>query len=1032
MSELIASRYILHDLLGQGGMGVVHRALDKLTGRDVALKQVTAATDKLQFNTSNSGIEHRVALAQEFRVLASLRHPHIISVLDYGFDAERQPFFTMDLLENARTIVDYARSASYSRRIDLVQQMLQALRYLHRRGILHRDLKPDNVMVVDGVVRVLDFGLALRQPEAENKTMGTLAYLSPEALQHGVFSWASDIYAVGLIVYEIFAGEHPYDTSSINALFSDILSLEVGTEHLDLSEDLQQLLQAMVEKDPEQRPPDVDTILQRFIAATGKTRDAAGDDFRDSYIQAAQFVGRDRELSLLTDALKRSVKGQGNAWLIGGESGSGKTRLLEELRIDAMVNGALVLEGEGVAGGGLRYHLWRNSLRLLALVTDLKDMEASVLKDIIPDIGTVLGREVPDAPALDGRAYKQRFIQVILAIFRRQTQPILLLLEDLHWLSESLDVIPALCELAQTQSLMIVGTYRTEERPDLLHDLPEMRPIQLRRLTEDEIAELSSAMLGEVGKHAEIVDLLQRETGGNVFFLVETVRALAEHAGDLDNIGLATLPATVFSGGIEQIIRQRLHQISAEDYTLLKIAAVIGRVVDPELIRSILRLSDRELVDWFIRMGNAAILDVQGEIWRFAHDKLRQAVLADLELDEKRELHRQVAEAIERQYGEEGYVEVILRHWQETGDENRERHYAFIAGVQARNQSAFEDAKRYLHRVLALMPDQGEESIAMLAHNLLGDVYEMTGNYPVAIGHFSQGLAHARRQQNDRAISDALRGLGKTHWRLGDYGQGRIHLEAALAHQPDGLTYISLGDLAWSEGDFDAATAAYYEALGLTELSGNILARSQALQGLGVVASRNERYNEARVFIEQSIALKDEIGYHSGIAGGLNSLGVVAYRQQDYLASRNFFQRGIALASEIGNTWVEMNAACNLAYTCLATERMDDALEALNRSLRRALMNNAVPILLELVVGYAHVLYLQKAYSRAAELMGLVATHPSVNDFTLSIRLQPLRDLLQPAMPEADFVAAWERGSALDLETTLQEISARLTGASTG
>src|SRR5258708_38898072 len=94
-------------------------------------------------------------------MLASLRHPNIISVPEYGFDEQQQPYFTMEFLDDAVDILSDSDQASLERKLQRIVQMLQALAYLHRRGIIHRDLKPDNVLVVDGHVKVLDFGLAV-------------------------------------------------------------------------------------------------------------------------------------------------------------------------------------------------------------------------------------------------------------------------------------------------------------------------------------------------------------------------------------------------------------------------------------------------------------------------------------------------------------------------------------------------------------------------------------------------------------------------------------------------------------------------------------------------------------------------------------------------------------------------------------------------------------------------------------------------------------------------------------------------------
>ncbi|HRF96043.1 MAG TPA: serine/threonine-protein kinase, partial [Aggregatilineales bacterium] len=225
-TQPIDGRYIIEAQLGEGAMGAVYRAKDRLTGELVALKKVNLTPQQIAFAsrpTTNNSDELRLALAREFQTLASLRHPHIISVLDYGFDNDQHPFFTMSLLNNPITITDYGKDQPIAHRATLLIQILQSLTYLHRRGILHRDLKPANVMIDNGSVKVLDFGLSASVEQVQG-IAGTLTYIAPEVLRGQMISPVSDLYAVGVIAYELFVGHYPFDTRNPTRLIAHIIN----------------------------------------------------------------------------------------------------------------------------------------------------------------------------------------------------------------------------------------------------------------------------------------------------------------------------------------------------------------------------------------------------------------------------------------------------------------------------------------------------------------------------------------------------------------------------------------------------------------------------------------------------------------------------------------------------------------------------------------------------------------------------------------------------------------------------------------
>lgn len=737
-------RYEILDRIGQGGMGVVYRALDRLTGSVVAFKHVFERPWMLAFS---GGLEdYRLALSQEFRVLSSLRHPNIISVLDYGFDEARHPFFTMELLENSQTIIEAGLRRDFDLRMELLIQALQALVYLHRRGIIHRDLKPDNVRVITGQVKVLDFGLALERQYAEDgegsRRAGTLAYMAPEILMGQSASKASDLYAMGVIAYELFTGEHPFEILDVSGLINNIINVMPDFDSLDLSDNLKLILRRLLAKAPEDRYADASDLLRLHADLTGRALQYETLSTRESFLQAARFVGRDDELAALNTAFARAVQKNGSSWLVGGESGVGKSRLLDELRTQALVGGALALRGQAIANGGIPYALWRDALRLLCLQTELGELEASVLKSLVPDISMLIGREVADAPELDPKTTQNRLLSVVEELFLRQSQPVVVLLEDLQWAdNESLEIVNRLNRQIALHALLLVGTFRDDERPDLPDLLPEMYPLKLHRLTGKGIADLSASMLGDkVGRQRSVIELLERETEGNVFFIVEVVRVLAEEAGQLDRIGQITLPEKVFSEGVKTVMQRRLSQVPHEARQLLNLAAVAGRQVDLRLMGKI--APDADLDRWLTVVDSAAVLEVQDEKWRFTHDKLRESLLASLPEDERRLLHRQIAEAIEiLNPNQADKAAVLAYHWRIVGDAAREMRYLVEAGEYAISAGAYKDARALLERALTLYR-QFEIRVHQRAHleRLLGRLYMTQGELEAARQHCQQAL----------------------------------------------------------------------------------------------------------------------------------------------------------------------------------------------------------------------------------------------------------------------------------------------------
>jgi tetratricopeptide (TPR) repeat protein len=941
-SQTLHDRYRLLEPLGAGGMGAVYRAADRLTGQTVALKRVLVAPSELAFNSRSDTADFPVMLAREFQILASLRHPNIVSAIDYGFDAQEQPFFTMKLLESPRSITHAAVDQTPDEKMRLLLELFSALAYLHRRGILHRDLKPGNVLVTGGgQVQLLDFGLALgarSQMDMSTTAGGTLAYMAPELFSEEPPSVASDLYAAGVIAYEIFKGQPPFAHAHIAGLITAILNRQPDVTGID--EPIAGVLRKLLAKHPADRYGSVEETVEALCRAAGLPLPAESGAVRDSFLQASQFVGRDEEFDQLLRAMGETMAGRGSAWLVGGESGVGKSRLLDEIRIRALVRGALVLRGQAVAEGGLSYQLWREPLRRLLLSAPVEDTDAAILKEVVPDIGALLGRSIPDAPPMDGQARQRRLVGAVTSLFRRHTGPVLLLLEDLHWAEESLAVLKPLAGITGEMRLLIVATYRDEERPNLPDELPGFRQITLQRLSPESVHVLSASMLGEAGRQPAVVELLQRETEGNAFFLVEVVRALAEEAGRLTDIGRTTLPQRVLAGGVQQVVRRRLGRLPESARPLLKRMAVAGRELDEAVLKYLAGRLHVDTEAWLTACANAAVINSQDGKWRFAHDKLREAILTELSPDERPALHREVAQTVEAAHpNDPEYAGTLVYYWREAGDPQRERHYIHVAYEAARRVGNYRDMLAYAERLLELpQPDNPrEQTKAKLA---LARAYENIQRADEALVLFNEVIGTARAQADQETLIEALRVLGIMQWTQGKLDDAMSNLQEALdislQSRGDpaviGKIYQSLGTIYLIRAQYEEAVRYYEQAYGLLATTDPATA-SGTLMNWGVVYERKGQINNALANYEKALEGFRALGDRYGQGISLANIGLAYHLIGEFETEKGYLQQYLTISRELGSPLHESMAFNNLGTLDRDEGNYDSAMSHFQRVL---------------------------------------------------------------------------------------------------
>src|SRR5262245_15492747 len=299
----LLNRYRIEAQLGQGGMGIVYRSHDTLLNRPTALKVL---------NASGLGTAGRTRLLAEAQAAARLNHPNIVAVYDAG-EAEGQPFIVMELVEG-ESLRAY-QPQTLEETLLLAQQICAALQHAHAAGIIHRDLKPENIILTPTqTLKLMDFGLArsadMPHLTEEGAIMGTLSYLAPELIEGQPASIQSDLYALGVVLYELVAGCPPFSGDTLIAVLSQHLHAAVtapSAHNAEIPAWLDELILRLLSKQPEARPASAEEVLKLLAERRpGETRHTLSRPTHNLPAHLSSFIGREKEISQVKARLTES------------------------------------------------------------------------------------------------------------------------------------------------------------------------------------------------------------------------------------------------------------------------------------------------------------------------------------------------------------------------------------------------------------------------------------------------------------------------------------------------------------------------------------------------------------------------------------------------------------------------------------------------------------------------------------------------------------------------------------------------------
>ncbi|MCC7528507.1 MAG: protein kinase [Candidatus Melainabacteria bacterium] len=337
--DLIAGKYKILGHLGTGGMSVVYKARDQVIGRDVALKMLSAAR-----MADEKSIRR---FQQEATAVGRLNHPNIVSVHDVGVTEGGEPFLIMDFAEGKTLadVVGFFGRCSPLRALRLIESVLDALMHAHEKGVVHRDLKPGNIIVSSPGgeterARVFDFGIAKLMPEAESsgqdltqtgEVFGSPLYMSPEQCLGKPLDGRSDIYSVGCILYELICGQPPHRAETtvetiIKHLQDEVQPLKQICSGVDLPDGVDALVLKALAKSPDSRFQNVKEMRQAVSAVLENCQTPIGKD--ESKAKFYGIVDRDPASLILASSIAITfiLLIGFLLWSIAGFSGDKKAR----------------------------------------------------------------------------------------------------------------------------------------------------------------------------------------------------------------------------------------------------------------------------------------------------------------------------------------------------------------------------------------------------------------------------------------------------------------------------------------------------------------------------------------------------------------------------------------------------------------------------------------------------------------------------------------------------------------------------------
>jgi len=947
IGRLVGGTYLLQEVVGVGGMGRVYKAEQSTLGRTVAVKVI---------HPHLLGDEQTVArFYQEARASSRLNHPNSVSIIDFGRTDDGILYLAMEFLsgKDLALVMHEEGPLPPERVCSILVNSLDALGEAHDLGIVHRDLKPENIILRplrsgEDLVKVVDFGLATIVGGESSITKpglvcGTPDYMSPEQGRGDSVDGRGDLYALGVVLFELLVGHLPYidDTptrvvlrhlndpipdprvASPNRAIPDRLAAvtmkalaKAAEDRYQTAREMQEALRGALDEIRVQRASVVPcpncgapaALSQNFCGECGarlgsaRPSEASHRSLRPSFYpplgSQRTFVGREAELQAIREA--RHAAAQGVHWVhVCGESGVGKTRFLTEIAEAAAAEGDLVIGGGAhPTGAPVPYTAIRT---LLAELLEVDDSELKRMADRGDELGSPLAgaglQEVIGPEGLfagEGRSRTGAVAEALACALRRArgraaSGRVMLLVDDLEYCDGLTQrTVVELARALGSEPVLLV-TAGDDDRGIHANEV-----IRLDGLSSEDAQRFLAGSF-----HLRLVSGLHRLTeaiGG---------RVLPLHLEQLEALGVS--PEEGPPPRLADAILQRVERLEVDAQRLLQAIAVLGRTCDLDTLRRLVGHDDLEGLD---ELAGSSICQLNGSKVSIVHPFIAELIEASIPAEARRDLHRRAYEALSELRAP---PEVRAMHafrgvdpvsslvvLERSGDAAMARGDHLGAVLQYRR--ALELARR---ETLESGDTVLDRAISTFSRKL-GEAMSRAGDPAGADGVLREALDLTAPKSPDRARM--LLALGRIAARrdrprdaMRQFGQA-LELVADVEPEVESHLQVAIGRIRRIEGDPHHAANAYRRALELFEsvsASPDLIARTR-LELADALTAAGEHEGAAR-----ELSRVEQHGRHNGslslvarAVGMLGSIDELAGRARD---AQLRYEDAASLAAQAGD-----------------------------------------------------------------------------------------------------------------------------------